>query len=299
MSQRDDGEEPTKDTSDAGSDAEFDEVLSSLEQDEKQRRRRGLMYLGLVVAGIAVLTTIYVMFGDELFEGPVDVERSEQMALEETDDPQCREMIERVERLGERYYKLEDDVDEHLLADDRGEIEKISEESVALREELAEAEEDSQEANLRFDRSRKELDDWFAYVGAELENLSELADDRLAKLKDEAEDAKDDGGDGEGDESEEGGDAEEEEAEEEEAEEEEAEEEEEDSSPEDDEESFEERRDDLLVGLHDSFENFRVWHSSAQHPCGAAEEGEEPWRPDEGDEAADESPRESDGEAEE
>jgi hypothetical protein len=38
-------------------------------------------------------------------------------------------------------------------------------------------------------------------------------------------------------------------------------------------------RDRALLTLHESFQNFRVWHTSGLHPCGEAAEGVEGWTP--------------------
>lgn len=37
--------------------------------------------------------------------------------------------------------------------------------------------------------------------------------------------------------------------------------------------------DQAVLATHDAFENFRVWHTASQHPCGAASPDEKGWTP--------------------
>jgi hypothetical protein len=287
---------------------EYDEMLSSFEKAESQRRRKGIIYalIGLMIgAGLFLLAFVY---RDEVFGPPIDVEEGEEKILDMTDDPECRDMIAQVHTLSERYFKLETAIDEKLLGDDPQAIQEIRDEITRLQQRVDEIEEDSQEANLRFDDSRKELKEWFDYVSLEFSFIDRLAKERLAELnaaelnaaelnaagddsaekdpaelKDGAEGAKkkEDSKTADGEQAPEQAQQEEgvvvEKSKETQKKEQRA----------ANQKSPKERKEGALVAIHDAFQKFRVWHSSSAHPCGAADEGEKPWRP-----ANHESPRE-------
>lgn len=257
---------------------EFEEMLAGYEAAEKRRRTKGIIY-GVVALVVTVGAFALVFhFKSEFFRPKMDIEAGEQQIIEQTDDPQCRDMIAQVQRLGERYFKFEASVEEDLLGDDPQAHREIRDEIARLRQRVDEIAEDSQQANLRFEDSREQLDEWFAYIDQELVFLDELAAERLAKLKPADEDAKkDEDTEKEGDQPDS-------------AEDDEAVEgvvvEEGQEAPDEPEQATsdktpEERKQGAMVAIHDAFQKFRVWHSSSLHPCGPADEGEEPWRPDE------------------
>lgn len=253
---------------------EFDRMLDSIEKAESARRRKGIIYflIGLVIAaGIFALAFI---FRDEVFGPAVDIEEGEEEIIAKTDDPQCRDMIAQVQDLSERYFKLEPQIEEKLLSDDAEAIQQIRDEIARLQQRLDEIEEFSGTANLRFDESRAQLKEWFDYVELEFSFVDRLAREQLAKLKEEAEPAKDEGQakeegaakEGEGVVVEKSEAAKKKEA----------------AEVAKNKKTPEERKQGALVAIHDAFQKFRVWHSSSLHPCGEADEGETPWRPAEG-----------------
>jgi hypothetical protein len=257
---------------------EFEEMLAGYEAAEKRRRTRGIIY-GVVALLVTVGTFALVFhFKSEFFRPKMDIEEGEQQIIEQTDDPQCRDTIAQVQSLGERYFKFESTIEDDLLGDDAQAHREIRDEIARLQQRVDEIAEDSQEANLRFEGSREQLDEWFAYIDQELTFLDELAAEHLAKLKPAGEDAKkeDEQPDSDEDEGVEGVVVEEGEQ---------AEQAEDEPDQPTSDKTPEERKQGAMVAIHDAFQKFRVWHSSSLHPCGPADEGEEPWRPDEDGEA--------------
>lgn len=262
----------------AGESSEFEEVLASLEKAEAERRKKGIIYgLSALIAAVAAFAFIF-FFHDQFFQPDLDVASGEQEVIEKTNDPECREMIADVQDLSDRYFKLEPTVDEKLLGDDPEAIQEIRDEIARLQQRLDEIAESSEDANLRFDESREQLDEWFDYVEVELGFLDRLAEERLAelseaKLKEEGEAAKkeaDQQAEPEGVVVKKGSDKEEAE-----------------EAPK---KTPKQRKDGALIALHDAFQKFRVWHSSSLHPCGAADEGETPWQPEATDKPATDKP---------
>ncbi len=265
----------------AGESSEFEEVLASLEKAEAERRKKGIIYgLSALIAAVAAFAFIF-FFHDQFFQPDMDVASGEQEVIEKTNDPQCRGMIADVQDLSDRYFKLEPTVDEKLLGDDPEAIQEIRDEIARLQQRLDEIAESSEDANLRFDESRQQLDEWFDYVEVELGFLDRLAEERLAelseaKLKEEGEAAKKGGDQSEAEEAaqgvvvKKGGDKK--------------------DKPEKTQKTPKQRKDGALIAIHDAFQKFRVWHSSSMHPCGAADEGEEPWQPEATDKPATDKP---------
>jgi hypothetical protein len=266
---------------------EFDQMLSSFAKTESHRRKKGLIY-GLVALVIAVgLFLLAFVFRNEVFGPPIDVEAGEEAIIDKTDDPQCRAMIADVHDLSERYFKLEATIDAELLGGDAKQIQKIRDEIARLQQRLDEIEEDSRAATLRFHQSSQELKDWFDYVELELSFVDRLAKERLAHLssrdqsptkglKGDAGAAKKDVGPAENDKQaagDVGTDAHEGVVVEK------GEETTKKKTATKDQKTPKERKRGALIALHDAFQKFRVWHSSSAHPCGAADEGEKPWRP--------------------
>lgn len=254
--------------------AEADGELEEFRQREKARRRK----LGiLVITGFLAAATIFtvgVFFSSELFESGIDVEGIEAQITEHTNDPHCRETIADVSSLGEDFFKLEPTIDDKLLGEDAEAIKEIRDEILRMQQRLDEISERSAEANLRYDESRKQLDDWFDFVAVEFGFLSRLANEQLATLKagEEAELAEEgEEPDGERakerEEIDEGvvvADGEADEPTEEKA----------------SEKTPLERKEGALLAVHESFQQFRIWHTAGAHPCGAAPEGVDPWEPE-------------------
>ncbi len=259
---------------------EFNRMLDSIEKAESARRRKGIIYtlIGLMIA--AGIFALAFMFRDEVFGPAVDIEEGEEKVIAKTDDPQCRDMIAQVQDLSERYFQLEPKIEDDLLGDDPEAIQEIRDEVARLQQRLDEIEEFSQEANFRFDESRQQLNEWFDYVELELSFVDRLAREQLAKLKDDQEGAK----------KEDAPDSAEPDKDDEKKPEgvvvEKGEETKEKEKANANKKTPEERKQGALVAIHDAFQKFRVWHSSSLHPCGAADEGETPWRPAEGKKAA-------------
>lgn len=252
---------------------EMDAVLDSFQKAESARRRRGILYASIALIVAAAVFAVVFVFRVDFFQPNIDVEKGEEEVIAKTNDPQCRDMIAQVQQLSDRYFKLEPTIDEKLLGDDPEAIQKIRDEIARLQQRLDEIEEFSQKANLRFDESRQQLDDWFDYMALEFSFVDRLAKERLAELKAEANAAK--AGPDAGQPSSQPSDKQ--------AQPEGVVVEEGDKKSEDEanKKTPEERKQGALVAIHDAFQKFRVWHSSSLHPCGAADEGETPWTPDE------------------
>lgn len=261
-------------------DVGIEDAVSELERVEGKRR------LGGVFAGIGAIVAVLggIILAAEykscLFQPRMPVEKNERKIIRKTDDPECRELIDEVTEIGNQYYVLESEIEETIPGDDPEAIRNLDEKLVTLRNRLEEAEAFSHEANLRYEKSREELDKWFSYTTYEIDILRDVIDNQLAELTPAdagtsqrdagAAEVDTDGGvpdAGRRDAGDVGAAREE------------------PSFPYSDERTPTERRDGAMVELHEAFENFRVWHSgdSQKHPCGDDEEGEEPWRPDDWD----------------
>jgi len=262
------------------SDVGFEDAVSELERVEGKRRIGGVFAgIGAIVAvlGGIILAAEYQRF---LFQPRMPVEQNERKIVRRTDDPECHELIDEVTEIGNQYYVLESDIEKTIPGGDPEAIRNLDEKLVTLRERLEEAEAFSEEANLRYEKSRDELDKWFSYTKYEIDILRDVIDNLLTESTSPESGTSDrDAGTAEPDvggaradtAGKDAGDA--------------GEEQEEQSFPYADERTPTERRDGAMVELHEAFENFRVWHAgdSQKHPCGDNEEGEEPWRPDDWD----------------
>lgn len=215
--------------------------FSAIARAEAQRRKRGLMiaFGALVVAALVVL--VGKTFGDQDVEATLD--KSEQDVLAKTNDPQCRELIAQVEALSARYREVEPKLTQGLLSPEvptrLGALDTIT----SLRDAIKAQETASQAANLRYPQSRQELDEWFKYVDSELGVLV-MANQTWQSLNDavtEEDKAK--------------------------------------ALAKAPKQSPESLRDGATLALYNAFKSFRVWHSAALHPCGAADPGETPWQP--------------------
>lgn len=247
-------------------DVEFNEALEGLQAIESSRRTKGaILGIGaLVLVGLSVFA-IYE-FSTFLFRPDMSIEQGEQELLDKTDDPQCRELIARMSEIRETFFGLEADIEE-VVADGTGERRrKIADKLDELVTRLDEAESLSHRANFRHENTESDVDRWFQYTRDQLIAIRDLV----------APEAYGDVGVGGDDGAEEptpgstgGGDAGDGDA---------------GSTDAGKGRSVVSRMGDMLFNTHRSFEKFRVWHSSERfaHPCGDADEMEEPWRPPEG-----------------
>lgn len=252
-------------------DEELEGMMSSIRKAERRQRVRAALYAVSTIVLIAVAVYGFFAYRDELMPA-VDLDEAGQMAWEKTNDPQCRQLIDQVTVIGEDFNAYESVVEENLLGDDPDKIREIKRRMDSFEARLNKAEELSKKAQLRYEDSARQLDEWFDYVDMEIGFVRRLADERLAELEREAAEK------GEGDASAEKKGASQEDAgilvhspDADEA-----------SEGDQPKKSPEQRRDGALIALHDAFQNFRVWHSANAHPCGAAAEDEEPWRPSKG-----------------
>jgi hypothetical protein len=228
-----------------------DEVIGGLRAAERQRRTRALL-AGAVVALLSVgAFVISFAFKDELFQPEIDIEEGEEEVIADTNDPQCRGFIANVTAVGGDYVDLEPKLD-GLLGEDPEQIESLIAQLQVMRERLDAAEQKSADANLRFDNSRTEVDDWFAYIDNELSLLQKVGHERIAELKPAAEETAPDAGTV-------------------------VEEGETEKSKSD--KTLRERLDGATLAANEAFQKFRVWHTGGLHPCGPADEGETPWQP--------------------
>ncbi|AWV90510.1 hypothetical protein [Bradymonas sediminis] len=253
--------------------AEVDAVFERFEKNERARKIKVfLLALAVVAAGAAVFLTS-VVFRENRLTANIDMEAIDTEAAAKTNDPQCRDMIAQVDDLSARFFKLEPQLEEHLLGDDPEKIKALRDEIARIQQRIDEINEYSLKANLRFETSRTELDEWFDYVALEFTFVDRLGREQLELLNkaEAAQNEADAGVEGE-------------------------------PKPDADVEGVVvaegkkkrnkkeapkktplERKQAALVALHDSFQNFRIWHTAAAHPCGGAEEGETGWVPAEKD----------------
>lgn len=225
-----------------------DELIASLEKAERSRRKRTLLTGGLVALLVIAAFGLSFVFSNELFQPEIDIESGEEDILADTNDPQCRAFIAHVTRIGGDYFAAEPDIESGLLSDDPADIQKQVDELERLKAELAAAEETANAATLRFDDSRQEVNDWFAYTDNELTLLQKVGKERLIGIS-ETQNAPDAGTVVEGGEAETS-----------------------DKTP-------QERVDGATLAANEAFQKFRVWHTGGLHPCGQAAKGEEPWTP--------------------
>lgn len=257
---RDDSHDEAFEGDGAGDEIEFEDAVSELERAESKRRRWGYILGVAAVVLLAVAVVVGVKYRSWLFQPDMPIEESQRQIVKKTDDPQCRTLIAEVTNIGNTFYALEGEVEQAVPGQDLENIREVDAKLAKIEKRLDEAEALGEQAKLRFDRSREELDRWFSYVDNELRILRDVFANEIARLEagspaGDASAAVGDTGDaGDAAEAEPSGAAA-------------------GRSP-------RERRDGALVALHDAFENFRVWHSASLHPCGDADEDEEPWRPE-------------------
>ncbi len=223
-------------------------------QAESDRKRRGLLAIGGALVGSAVLLVImWTVSGGQGPQLEDTIIEGEAETLAATNDPQCRAFIDSVTEIGQDFRRTEPDLEEGILSDDPASIRKSLLAIKELRGTISTQKSASADATMRYEESRKELDTWFAHIDNELRLVSELGEERLARLEPE-----------------EGTFEVEFDA---------------DGKPivkaKVDARTPKKRLDAAIVVIYDDFANFRVWHSDrgSLHPCGAADEGEKPWTP--------------------
>ncbi len=249
-------------------DIDLSDALEDVESAEQERHRRGLTIGAgvalVIIAGVATL----VMYRDTIFEPDIPVEKGEKQVIDQTDDPQCRRMIAKVMHLRDTFFAMETRIESVVPDGDPESMSDLLDELDQLEMQLRDAESVGKKANLRFDRSRKELNNWFEFAYNEISILRNLIRRARALVSPSTgPDAGDAGTAGEtggapGDAVSAGRET---------------------SSDAGSSMSIDDvryQRDKTLSTLHDAFEKFRVWHTSSLHPCGSNEEGETPWRPD-------------------
>ncbi|MFU8802963.1 MAG: hypothetical protein ACNA8W_04050 [Bradymonadaceae bacterium] len=237
------------DGEDSGDDSMIDDIARA-----EGRRRLITLVMGVVVL-VSTAVALWAIFAhrDTFFRPQMDIAAGEGEVLADTNDPVCRNVITDVTAAGEDFFKIEADIEAGLLAGSPETVAKTVDALTLIRTRLEEVQTRSQDANLRFDESRTQLDQWFTYTHNELTLLERLGNDHRDVLEPriveeaEAEDA-----------------------------------EEAAEAPKDKAAPARpatELRDQALLAVHESFQNFRVWHTSGLHPCGVAPEGREPWTP--------------------
>jgi hypothetical protein len=243
-------------------DVDFDEALSGLEAIEASRRTKGvIMGVGaLVLLGFSLFAI--VQFRTLLFRPDLPIEESERQLIDETDDPQCREMIAQVGEISRSFFELEPVIEKLVPggADERRR--DVAAEIDALITRLDEAESLSHRANFRSDDITSDVDWWFQYTREQFVEIRDLVE------PDEPTDAgRSDAGSVTGGDRPVGRDAGVQ-----------ADVTSGDAGPT---ETVSSQRNSLLFTTHKNLEQFRVWHSSERysHPCGDADEMETPWRP--------------------
>jgi hypothetical protein len=255
-----------------GEDIDLSDALEDVEAAEQDRHRRGLTIGAAIAAVVILVVTLLVVYRDTLFEPELPVEQGEQQVIDDTDDPECRRMIAKIMNIRNAFVAMETRIASAVPDGDREAMSNLLRELEQLEARLRDVERLSDEANLRFDRSREELERWFEYVYNEFSILRNVIRRARSTLPGPSEsDAGSIGDASTGDAGEGARDA--------------------TSTPSDAgtgpddvmvvREDVRYQRQKTLSALHDAFEKFRVWHeSSSLHPCGSNEEGETPWRPE-------------------
>ncbi len=257
------------------------ELMDSLAKAERSRQTRALATGGLIAGLLVTLGILAVLFSDVFFQPELDIAGGEEDVLAETNDPQCRGFIEKVTKIEADYRALETDVESLMGTDDPEKLKSLRSSIGELRARIDRQEKASADANLRYDESRGELDAWFGYIDNELSLVQDLVSWRLEEIgaadpvapKEEAAEGADAGtpmaeADGDAGAAEVVHVAEKP-----------------DATPTGaarvraSKKTPKELHEGSMLAVHEAFQSFRVWHTGSLHPCGKAEEGEEPWAP--------------------
>ena len=244
-------EEQTPEPNDAEKEISEVGVIARYESERRKKVAIGLiavlLIIGGAVAGIAAM-------GDKA-KLKLDVQQAEQDALQDSNDPQCRNMIADVTAFGKRYKSEHAAALEDVTHEDKEKVIAARAKIKSLRDELEKMRLASLASELRYKESSEDLKKWFKHVDTELRLLDLRAEEKLARLEAKANGEeyvpleKKDKPKGKivG------------------------------AKEESDTRTLDEKRDAAILTIHDAFENFRVWHSGSSHPCGAAAKGEKPW----------------------
>lgn len=231
-----DDSQPRLEKARIGADEELFERLAAVER----KRRRRVLTIGVVAVAVMIgVVALSFTFRNTIFQPKMDVEAGEREVLTQTNDPQCRAMIADVTAIGRDYSALEPTLDV-LLDGEADEIAARDSDLEALKARVAAAKKDAVHAELRFDNTRTELNEWFDYVDNELTLLQRLGADRRAELEPDPEA--------------------------------------EEAAPRST-LTPKERLNGATLATSEAFQKFRVWHTGGLHPCGAASEGEVGWQP--------------------
>ena len=182
-----------------------------------------------------------------------DVRAQEQRTLLLTNDPQCRELIAGVTRFGQTFKDAVPTL-EDVTAEQVQQVTAARKRVGELRQELERLRILSTKAALRYEESTPELKAWFKHVETELRLLDLRGEVNLKVLDAQArgetyvEPRPKPRGRIMG--------------------------QEEPEIP-----SLQSRRDASVLAIFDEIRNFRIWHTAAHHPCGAADAAETPWTP--------------------
>lgn len=230
---------------------DLDEALDEIQQADRSAK------IQAVAIGVGVLVVFAGFFGwliyrtddlsEELFRPDIDVEEGEQLLLEDTGDPTCRNLLGEVRELWGEFLDLEFDYEDYIWGDDPDELERLREESAQFRARFEELREDIDRAVWRDEEIpghppvEEQLEQWFDNMDNEFRILEEMAERRLRKLGDEEVEQR--GGMW--------------------------------TDP-------PYLRDTVLMNTGENFEEFRVWVIRGGHPCGPPPEGVDSWEPSEG-----------------
>lgn len=270
------------------SDEELQGLMGGLAKAEKSRRTRALIIAFVITGVLGGTGVLAVLFSDTFFQPELDIESGEKDVLAETNDPDCRGFIGKVTVIEADYRALEPSVAAMMKTEDPAELRKVRSVVASLRKRIDKQEVASQDATLRFDTSRKELDDWFDYIDNELSLVSDLAAYRLEQLGEPLELGEADAA-GSPDAGEAGAGTPAEGAVNEEA----------DAGAGEvvhveakpagrptgaarvkaSSKTPTELHEGSMLAVHEAFQSFRVWHTGSLHPCGQAADGEDGWTP--------------------
>lgn len=225
---------------------------------EAARKRSAALKLalGFLLGGGAIAGLVALGMSGELAP-KVDEAEQQQAVLLESNDPQCRALIDDITAFGERW-KAEDAqmLEDAILSDEPERVKSARQRLSERREQLEQLRIASKDVNLRFETSPTELREWFKGVDVELRLLDLQAEMQQKRLEAKARgetfvplEKKKKRGKIVGEKPKK-------------------------------KRTPGEKVDAAVVQLYDLFANFRVWHTASEHPCGAADPGETPWTPE-------------------
>jgi hypothetical protein len=153
----------------------------------KEERRRAFFMraaIGFVVSGI-VVGGFWLFFATENTE--IETEMSEQEAekrlLEQSDDPQCRRLIEQTRQVRSEFLELAPQLDKFLLSDRKAKVRELEYELVSMGADVDELKTLADEANFRNQKARTQFADWSEYLDTELYFIERLAKETLGEVE--------------------------------------------------------------------------------------------------------------------